>query len=356
MTMELITTSIDIIKEHQHPSGAYPASPNFPTYHYCWFRDSSFIAYAMDLVGEHESAARFHAWAADTILSREDTVEEALKKLEKGTELEEEDLLHTRYELDGTQGEKEWPNFQLDGFGTWLWALHEHVQSTGKGLKPGWQKAVRLAARYIHALWDHPCYDSWEEFPGEVHAYTLASIYAGLRTAPALGAGSYPETEQAIADFLLEKGTKEGRFTKYIGSPLVDANLVGLSTPYRVVEPDHPLMVKTVRVIEENLRRDGGVRRYPLDSYYGGGEWILLTAWLGWYYTEVGETGKAQNLRRWIEAQADEEGNLPEQVPDNLNQPDRYQHWVEKWGNIAQPLLWSHAKYLILTRKIQDTQ
>jgi hypothetical protein len=25
------------------------------------------------------------------------------------------------------------------------------------------------------------------------------------------------------------------------------------------------------------------VRRYLGDSYYGGGNWILLTAWLGWY-------------------------------------------------------------------------
>lgn len=354
MTAELFTTSIDVIKEHQHPSGAYPASPTFPTYHYCWFRDGSFIAYAMDLVGEHESAARFHDWVADTILPRRGIVEGALQKLDVGTGLEEGDLLHTRYALDGTQGKEDWPNFQLDGFGTWLWALHKHSQMSEKDLKPTWQEAARLAARYIHALWDHPCYDSWEEFPRQIHSYTLASICAGLRTAPALGAGTYPETEQVITDYLLEKGTKDERFTKYIGSPRVDANLLGLSTPYRVVKPDHPLMVNTVQDIEDQLRSGEGVRRYPADSYYGGGEWILLTAWLGWYFTEVGETDKARELRGWIEKQADKEGMLPEQVPVNLNQPDKYKHWVDKWGNIAQPLLWSHAKYIILTRKIQD--
>ncbi|KPV52167.1 hypothetical protein SE17_17090, partial [Kouleothrix aurantiaca] len=48
--------SIALIRAHQSPNGAYVASPTFPTYHYCWFRDGTYIAYAMDLVGEHASA------------------------------------------------------------------------------------------------------------------------------------------------------------------------------------------------------------------------------------------------------------------------------------------------------------
>ncbi|MFO7662332.1 MAG: glycoside hydrolase, partial [Chloroflexota bacterium] len=64
MTMTLWDRSIDIILENQSSSGAYLASPNFPTYHYSWFRDGAFIAYAMDIAGHHESAARFHEWAA----------------------------------------------------------------------------------------------------------------------------------------------------------------------------------------------------------------------------------------------------------------------------------------------------
>nr|MBI2904378.1 glycoside hydrolase [Chloroflexota bacterium] len=44
---DLYRQSIEIILRNQTASGAYLASPNFPTYHYCWFRDGSFIAYAM---------------------------------------------------------------------------------------------------------------------------------------------------------------------------------------------------------------------------------------------------------------------------------------------------------------------
>jgi len=30
-------------------------------------------------------------------------------------------------------------------------------------------------------------------------------------------------------------------------------------------------------------------------------------------------------------------------------QPDMVQPWIDKWGPVATPLLWSHAMYLILT-------
>jgi len=29
------------------------------------------------------------------------------------------------------------------------------------------------------------------------------------------------------------------------------------------------------------------MHRYADDTYYGGGEWVLLATWLGWYYVEA---------------------------------------------------------------------
>ena len=57
---DLFQRSVEIILQNQSATGAYLASPNFDTYRYCWFRDGAFIAYAMNLAGEHESAQRFH--------------------------------------------------------------------------------------------------------------------------------------------------------------------------------------------------------------------------------------------------------------------------------------------------------
>ncbi len=68
--MNLVDRSIEIIYDGQSDTGAYLASPNFETYHYSWFRDGAFIAYAMDKVGESKSAERFHTWVADLGKSR----------------------------------------------------------------------------------------------------------------------------------------------------------------------------------------------------------------------------------------------------------------------------------------------
>ncbi len=133
-----------------------------------------------------------------------------------------------------------------------------------------------------------------------------------------------------------------------IGTEMVDASLLGLALPYGLVALDDPRMKATVARIESDLYHAGGVQRYAKDTYFGGGEWVLLAAWLGWYDALTGRRQQAQEIRAWIESVADANGELPEQVPQVLNDPASYQPWVDRWGRIAQPLLWSHAMYLLL--------
>ena len=358
----LYQRSIEIILENQSESGAYIASPNFPTYHYCWFRDGSFIAYAMDLAGQHESAHRFHRWVSERINERKELVRMALIKARSGARLTEVDILHTRYRLDGTDGEPgNWPNFQLDGFGTWLWALNEHQkQNPERRLAQELLDAAELVAAYLGELWSLPCYDCWEEFPEHVHPHTVAAIYGGLQAYTELTGRIHPPVTEEIRKQLLAGAQALGHFVKFPDSPDVDASLLGLAVPYGVVAPDHPMMLKTVEQIESTILREGGLHRYAEDSYYGGGAWILLTAWLGWYYIELaskcpdwvpGLLPKIQMCENWIEARAGDNQNLPEQVDENLNIPSYLPIWLERWGKIASPLLWSHAKYIILHSK-----
>ena len=77
---DLYDHSIKVILAHQAPSGGYLASPSFPVYRYCWFRDGAYIAYAMDLSGERESSRRFHDWCARTVNQRRAVVERAIEK------------------------------------------------------------------------------------------------------------------------------------------------------------------------------------------------------------------------------------------------------------------------------------
>ena len=67
--------------------------------------------------------------------------------------------------------------------------------------------------------------------------------------------------------------------------------------------------------------------RHLEDEYYGGGEWLLLTAMLG-----LAKPERAEDCLRWIEAHATPDGLLPEQAQDHLQRPDRYEPWVEAVG------------------------
>lgn len=349
---DLRQRSIEIILQNQSETGAYIASPSFPNYRYCWFRDGAFAAYSMNLVSEHESAARFHSWAANAIGQRKTLIENTIGKARQGYPLDAGDVLNTRYSLDGNPAEEDWPNFQLDGLGTWLWALAEHKRIAGGEFPEQWLKAASLVADYLSALWRLPCYDCWEEFPKDIHPHTLAAIYSGLRAHTNITGADNDETLKEIFDHITTKGIHDGHFVKFIGSHIVDASLIGLAIPYQIVRADDPVMRSTIAQIESTLGSGSGVRRYSTDTYYGGGDWILLTAWLGWYYAEIGDWQKATETLKWVEAQAGADGSLPEQVRTNQTDEGYYQYWREHWGPIANPLLWSHAKYIILSNAL----
>ena len=139
-----------------------------------------------------------------------------------------------------------------------------------------------------------------------------------------------------------------GRYVKSTESDEVDASILWLSTPFRVVEPDDRNFAETVRVIEERLRLDGGLRRYPTDTYFGSGAWPVLTASIGWHYLSVGDPDAARLARDWVAAHFDEQGRLGEQFGGERRDPEHYLEWVERWGPPAKDLTWSHAMYVVL--------
>ncbi len=64
---------------------------------------------------------------------------------------------------------------------------------------------------------------------------------------------------------------------------------------------------------------------------------------------------KIQVCQTWIEPRTKDDFILPEQVAENLNTSSYYSTWTDRWGDIASPLLWSHAKYIILSQKNSGT-
>jgi isomaltose glucohydrolase len=314
----LVDRSVEVIRAGQSASGAYLACPAFPKYRYCWFRDGAFIAEAMSVAGERESAEAFFGWCADVVLPRREL-------LAAGGDLE------TRYTADGHESEDpSWLSFQLDGFGLVLWALGEHERRHGR-VEPRVRAAADVLRAYLVRSWRRPCADWWEERVG-VHALTLACIAAGLR------AVEEPEARR-VAEAARE-ALAEG--------PL-DAGLVAAATPLRVLRPDEVPLAEIERRL---VSPGGGVHRHPADTYYGGGEWLLLTALLGLHRLELGRTGEARGDLEWVAGHATPEGELPEQSQDHLLHPEDYGSWVRRWGPPPSPLLWSHAMFLLLAHAL----
>jgi GH15 family glucan-1,4-alpha-glucosidase len=348
---DLFQCSIDIIRAGQSPNGAYVASPTFSQYQACWMRDGALTAYSMDCVGEHASARRFYEWASQTLSLYTGRIDTILAKLASGEIPDESEYLPTRFSLDGGLMPGHWWDFQLDGYGAWLWALVEHLRMTGgNAFYAQIRPIVSQIVRYLAALWPQPNYDCWEENRQQIHISTLAAIYGGLSALanydPALATG--PVAAQ-IREFVRAKGTVDGHFVKYLGESAVDGSLLWLAVPYGLVDVHDPVFQGTLGAIERDLHYPGGgVYRYRADVYYGGGEWILLAAWHGWAHVRQGRHAEAEAMLRWIEAQADRSGLLPEQVADHMLHPEHLKPWTERWGTSAKPLLWSHAMYLIL--------
>lgn len=397
----LVERSIRIIRQNQHPSGAYVASPAFPNYAYCWLRDGTFTAYAMDLFGEHGSARAYYVWAARSIEANRALAHEAVRSAMAGKKPGRHAVLPARFTLEGGLDASDWPNFQLDGYGTWLWGLAEHVRLTGDISVLGQAgEAVKLVLDYLAATWMMPNHDCWEEHGDQVHTSTLACLAGGAAHFAALAgdpkARALAEAlAKEIREYILGHSIVDGRLGKFCNAGAaaesgphanlagaggarglavavgegeggrrgderqradlgreVDGSLLWVALPFRVLDPLDPRMTRTVEKIERDLTRGGGVRRYATDTYYGGGLWLLLSAWLGWHYCRVGRLAEAASCLDWIEAQADEEGLMPEQVSVDLIEPACYQPWVDRWGPVAKPLLWSHAMYLVLWHEL----
>lgn len=341
--------SRELLRQHQDPGGAWPASPHFAPYRFSWFRDGSFIAEGASATGLVDESDRFHDWCAGVLAREAPAVERVVEMLASGGQPTDADYLPARYRLDGTRQLDDWWNFQVDGYGTWLWALERHLGRTGADAER-WTRAVAVAVRYLVATGTGTCRDWWEENRDRVHVTTLAGVAAGLRAALrlvelpddlALDAGTVAERCVAL---VRDRGTHDGRLAKWLDGSDVDASLLAVAAVYDVLPLDDPLVVATIDDVENRLV-DGGVHRYPADTFYGGGQWPVLASLLAWHHARTGAADRARELLDWVVSIADDELLLPEQVPPLLA-PDVLEEWLERWGPSAHPLLWSHGMFL----------
>ena len=94
------------------------------------------------------------------------------------------------------------------------------------------------------------------------------------------------------------------------------------------------------------------MHRFLADTYFGGGQWPLLSCFLGLAWHRAGSTDRALELLRWSAGTVRESGTMPEQVADHLLDSSFVDEWIERWGTSADPLLWSSAMYLRLALEL----
>lgn len=354
---ELATASHAIITRHQDPAGAYPASPTFSAYvGYAWLRDGAFTAEGISRYGDRESVDRFNDWVTGVLVRRRGQVDDLVERASSGREPDIAEMLPTRFTFAGDDGSDPWWDFQTDGYGIWLWALVTHARRYDLGLTP-WLAGIEVAVDYVTAFWERPCYDWWEEHVEHRHVSTLAALHGGLTAVLDAGVLDAARSETAaracaaIRSTVLAEGVRDGHLTKWFGSSAVDGSLPSAVVPFGLLDSSDPLAAGTLAAVARDLDHGGGVHRFTADVFYGGGQWLLLSALLGWNLATMGDTARAMDHLRWIADHAigDE---LPEQVPDHLLHPEHRQEWVDRWGPVAQPLLWSHGMYLILADEL----
>ena len=354
----LVSKSVQCILDNQEANGAIIASPDFAQYHYCWLRDGSFCAYALDVAGEHEASARYHAWVNRAVAGIADVIDDVVAKHERGEALDRSHMAPARFALNGSTMVDDWPNFQIDGYGTWLWSLGQHLERTGSvGVPEELIDSVNRVARYLSIFALSPCYDVWEENGDDVHTSTLACVFGGLVAARRLlGVADYETSAMKIRARVLDDAAHKGYFVKSSSNDDVDASLLWLCDPFAMVEPGDRYFAQTVNLIERRLTFDGGIRRYSTDVYFGSGSWPVLTGSLGLFYVASGDLAKATRCRDWIGKRIDVEGRLGEQFGGDERDLQHYQEWVARWGLPAKDLMWSHAMYVVLSQSIEGAR
>lgn len=342
-------STLAILRNQSH-NGAFVASPDFAEYQFCWLRDGSFSAYALDQVGEHEASDRYHRWVNGAIERISEIIDTVIEMRFRGEALDPAHMPPARFALDGSSVIDDWPNFQIDGYGTWLWSLGQHLTLSGNPTLPDELHAsVARAARYLATFALNPCYDVWEESGTALHSSTLACVYGGLVTAAGLlHDDELLRTADVVRTRLETDAARLSLYAKSSENESVDSSSLWLHAPFHVVDANDPFFIETVKVIVEMLTFEGGLRRYADDTYFGSGSWPVLTASLGWHYTEIGDLEGAKLCRDWVASHFDDVGHLGEQFGGERRDRVHYDEWVERWGPPALDLTWSHAMFIVL--------
>jgi len=366
---ELAKRSLLVLLAHCDREGAILAATdsdimatNRANYCYTWPRDGAHVGAVLDRLGIHEPTRRYFRFCAHRVSAAHP-------------------LLLQKYRPDGTLGATWHPwiygdapeiPFQEDESASMLVALAEHLRINDDRLLleelygPFVLPTADFLATYRDTETGLPCpsYDLWEERRG-VHAYTAASVFAGLLAAAEIAerrgdakSVDYHLAAQQVRTGILEHmvDPADGHFVRRLdvdadgrrtSDPTWDASTLFLAL-YGVVDAGDPQFENHLRGLRKALEVTGpvgGLARYSDDYYFRtshnspGNPWIITTMWMA--QCQIARAKRKADLdepREWLHwalRLATDTHILAEQYDPASTEPLS-----------VSPLTWSHAEFL----------
>jgi len=345
---ETARRALIVLKQLQADTGGMLASASTisPAYKYVWLQDLAADVRALSACGYFTEARQALDFVART------------QKLDGDW--------WVTYRGDGSPF-KLWDHGSEWMGGHWLSAVADYVATSGdRAAGRAWWPAIKTACDFMtqqiqpHGLLGINM-DLWETFKDHSWTYTNGSFVGGLESAAEVAeqigeantARLWRESakrlrEAILRDTVVEDGGWFGKGRKPNASranPVIDASVLGLAWPFKVVEAEHPVMQRTVlRIREKLLQSGGGVRRWETDRWYGGEGWCELTDWLALVALQAGDQALAQRLHTANTGKAATTGS--KQLGEVFD---------ERTGRFpsAFPLGWAEAQYIMTTLALQ---
>src|SRR5260370_480033 len=302
---ELLRRSLLTLQTLVSPDlGGIVAAPTLdPDYRYVWSRDATYVAYALDRCGYNQDAAAFYKWCKD------------VQQPDGGWA--------QRYHVEKSPGPS-WGE-QEDQCATILWGIGQHHNLTKdeEFLSDMWPTVKKGVAHLLRNRDSEtglvgPSFDLWEEKQA-LHTYTNAAAAAALREsakiASTLGyeilSKSWSDESKKLREAILKHlwDDQSDRFLKSVNphDSSIDTAILGITYPFRLLEPDDPRILSSSRQIENAFAHASeGIGRYPVDTYHGGNPWFITTLWMALYRCQQGGHEKPKTLIAWRVKHVDE--------------------------------------------------
>jgi GH15 family glucan-1,4-alpha-glucosidase len=281
-------------------------------YRYCWIRDSALVLDAFFALGYFDEGDAFLGWLLHaTRLTWPEL--QVMYDIYGETRLTERELGY----LSGYRGSRPvrvgngaHDQLQLDIYGELIAAVASYVEGGGE-LDSTERRMLAGLCRSVTALWRKPDHGIWEARRSpRHHTHSKAMCWVAMdrlrwldeRVGLNLDRAILERECIAIRQEIEQRGFNQrlGAYVGYFDGEEPDASLLLLAR-HGYIEPGHPRMDGTYRLIDAQLSSHGMLHRYPLDTNYDGirgheNVFAPCSFWAAEYLANCGRLKEAEAL------------------------------------------------------------